>query len=93
MTDTIEDKVRDRAFAIWVEEGRPEGRAEEHWFKAEAELAAAKPGPARKKAAVVATGKAPAKAGEKKAASPRKVPAAKKAAIVAAGGRGKNVKI
>src|SRR6056297_3181919 len=26
-----EDRIRERAYRIWVEEGRPEGRAEEQW--------------------------------------------------------------
>lgn len=29
-----EDMIRDRAYAIWIEEGRPDGMAEEHWRKA-----------------------------------------------------------
>jgi hypothetical protein len=30
--------VRERAYAIWEREGRPEGAAEWHWLLAEAEL-------------------------------------------------------
>jgi hypothetical protein len=30
--------VRERAYAIWERERRPENRAEQHWFRAEAEL-------------------------------------------------------
>lgn len=33
-----EAQVRDRAYALWLAAGRPEGRAEEHWFAARAEL-------------------------------------------------------
>jgi len=29
-----EDRVRDVAYSLWLEEGQPEGRAEAHWFKA-----------------------------------------------------------
>jgi hypothetical protein len=29
-----EDRVRELAYAIWLEEGRPDGRAEAHWFEA-----------------------------------------------------------
>ena len=29
-----EDRVRVLAYQLWLEEGRPEGRAEHHWFKA-----------------------------------------------------------
>lgn len=31
--------VRERAHAIWLEEGRPEGQAEQHWSRAETEFA------------------------------------------------------
>lgn len=37
MTATIaarEDAIRARAHALWLEEGRPDGRAEIHWFRA-----------------------------------------------------------
>ncbi len=40
-----EDAVRQRAYALWDEEGRPEGAAERHWDTARAELEAAAPGP------------------------------------------------
>jgi hypothetical protein len=32
--DNIEDRVRDRAYRLWVEEGCPEGRSDIHWDKA-----------------------------------------------------------
>ncbi len=31
-------KIRERAFAIWEEEGRPVGRDREHWLQAKKEL-------------------------------------------------------
>lgn len=31
--------VQDRAYEIWEAEGRPEGREQEHWLRAEAEIA------------------------------------------------------
>ncbi len=34
-----EDKIRARAYQLWEEEGRPEGRAEQHWFTARESLA------------------------------------------------------
>ena len=37
-SDLLEQRIRDRAYAIWQEEGEPSGRAEEHWAKARAEL-------------------------------------------------------
>ena len=30
--------IRERAFAIWEEEGRPEGKSVAHWVRAEAEI-------------------------------------------------------
>lgn len=42
-----EDLIRDRAYRIWIEDGRPDGMAEEHWHKAsdaiDAEEAAVSP--------------------------------------------------
>jgi hypothetical protein len=29
-----EDHIRHRAYMLWLEEGEPEGRAEEHWHQA-----------------------------------------------------------
>ncbi len=29
-----EDRVKAVAYSLWLEEGRPDGRAEAHWFKA-----------------------------------------------------------
>ena len=37
-----EDEVRQIAYTLWLNEGRPEGSAEIHWFRA-VELASAKP--------------------------------------------------
>ena len=33
-----EEQIRRRAHQMWEAEGRPEGRAEEHWRAAEAEI-------------------------------------------------------
>lgn len=38
MTDTNEEKIRERAYFIWEREGRPEGREAEHWHAAVLEL-------------------------------------------------------
>ncbi|AWU93942.1 DUF2934 domain-containing protein [Azospirillum ramasamyi] len=35
MTVDVEQRIRDRAYAIWLDEGCPEGRDADHWFKAE----------------------------------------------------------
>ncbi len=34
-----DDKIRARAYQLWEEEGRPEGRAEQHWYTARESLA------------------------------------------------------
>ncbi|WP_424140533.1 DUF2934 domain-containing protein [Roseomonas chloroacetimidivorans] len=31
-----EERIRERAYFLWVAEGRPEGRANEHWERAHA---------------------------------------------------------
>ncbi len=46
-TEDRETKTKERAFKIWEEEGRPEGRHEEHWDQAEKELSSASPGEER----------------------------------------------
>jgi Protein of unknown function (DUF2934) len=34
-----DDKIKARAYQLWEEEGRPEGRAEQHWFTAKESVA------------------------------------------------------
>lgn len=34
-----DDKIRARAYQLWEEEGRPDGRAEQHWYTARESLA------------------------------------------------------
>jgi len=41
MTAERERRIRERAYAIWEEEGRPSGREHEHWTQAEDEIHAA----------------------------------------------------
>jgi hypothetical protein len=36
--DDDNERIRDRAYAIWEDEGRPHGRHESHWHRALAEL-------------------------------------------------------
>ncbi|MGH6942774.1 MAG: DUF2934 domain-containing protein [Geminicoccaceae bacterium] len=74
----IESKTRDRAYAIWEAEGRPEGRATDHWLAAETECRpAAKPKlrvRRTSKANGVAAGRSArssATAGKQKSAAPR----------------------
>ena len=33
-----DDQIRERAYLIWVNEGRPHGRELDHWLRAEREL-------------------------------------------------------
>jgi len=40
MSAAAEERIRERAHAIWIEEGCPEGRDQEHWLRAEQEMAA-----------------------------------------------------
>jgi Protein of unknown function (DUF2934) len=41
MTTDFEQKIRERAYQIWEQEGRIEGRAEQHWHMARFELTSA----------------------------------------------------
>jgi hypothetical protein len=41
-----EEKIRERAYAIWEGEGHPEGRALQHWEQASREIEAEPPQPA-----------------------------------------------
>ena len=34
----FEDQIRQRAYQLWEQEGRPEARADEFWFRARQEL-------------------------------------------------------
>ncbi len=62
----FEARVREIAHTLWVEEGRPDGRAEDHWFRALAIAASEAKG--EEKAATPAKKRAPAKPRAKKAA-------------------------
>ena len=48
--DKREATIRERAYAIWEREGRPDGRSLAHWLKAEAEIGSAKELPAATRA-------------------------------------------
>jgi hypothetical protein len=43
---SIEDRVRERAYALWEKDGRPDGRSDEYWRQARSEVEAeeAEPG-------------------------------------------------
>ena len=45
---TIEDRVRDRAYALWEKDGRPDGRSEEYWQQARPRWRPRRPNPATK---------------------------------------------
>ncbi|MBF0373139.1 MAG: DUF2934 domain-containing protein [Alphaproteobacteria bacterium] len=36
--DELEDRIRQRAYELWEQEGRPEGRALQHWDQAAREV-------------------------------------------------------
>jgi hypothetical protein len=36
--DDLTQKIRDRAYQIWIDEGQPKGREHEHWEQAAREL-------------------------------------------------------
>lgn len=65
MASDVEERIRARAHAIWEEEGRPDGRADEHWAMAtrevEAAMAAEAPAPAVENDAPVAHKPSPRK--------------------------------
>lgn len=71
MSLTDEERIRARAYALWIEEGRPDGRDREHWERAERELRveqAAPPAPADEPAAVIADPAPKAKKASRKSA-------------------------
>ncbi len=70
--ETDEAKIRETAYQIWIDEGQPEGRDEEHWLRAIEMLNAARP-------AANKVRKAPAKPRSKKAAVAPKSAAARSA--------------
>ncbi len=55
MSEDILDRIRQRAHAIWEEQGCPEGMADAHWSQASAEFAnPATPAPRKRKAVAAA---------------------------------------
>lgn len=40
MTHAYEDDIRARAYKLWEEAGKPEGRMDEFWYEAERQLKA-----------------------------------------------------
>ena len=60
MSDDREKQIRERAHAIWLAEGSPSGRHEEHWQQATKEVAGSKSTTVRKPRAKAVPAKAPA---------------------------------
>ncbi|MGP0001577.1 MAG: DUF2934 domain-containing protein [Acetobacteraceae bacterium] len=46
----IEDRVRERAYALWEEDGRPDGRSDEYWQQARSEVEAEEAEPGKESA-------------------------------------------
>lgn len=63
-------EVQLRSYQIWEREGRPHGRDQEHWFRAERELAVA--GRPVKRAAARSATRATAKAAPKASSATKK---------------------
>jgi Protein of unknown function (DUF2934) len=42
MDQSLEDRIRERAYEIWTANGRVHGQADQHWVAAEREILAAK---------------------------------------------------
>lgn len=40
MSDSREQRIRERAYSLWEEDGRPDGREQEYWHRAERLIAA-----------------------------------------------------
>ena len=47
MEHNLSDRIRERAYEIWVASGSPEGEAEQHWLTAEKEILATLAPPVR----------------------------------------------
>ncbi|HYG85191.1 MAG TPA: DUF2934 domain-containing protein [Azospirillum sp.] len=77
----VEQRIRERAYAIWQEEGCPEGCDYQHWVRAEKEIAGSSPEPVTTKSNGRTAAKKPA-AGDAPAVAGRK-PRARKATVTA----------
>lgn len=70
MDSDKEARIRERAYEIWVREGRPHGRDAEHWRKAEAEITAGEQAAATSKPPADVPGDAPLAPGPAAGAAP-----------------------
>ena len=66
--ENLEEAIRERAYQLWVADGRPEGNADNYWLNAQREMLACSTDRAVPEASVVVT----AKTGKAKVARPRK---------------------
>lgn len=60
MSGNRDERIRERAHAIWDREGKPEGAAERHWQQAESEIDKEDTGTRKPAAKKPATAKKPA---------------------------------
>jgi hypothetical protein len=63
----LEQKIRERAYQIWEQEGRVHGRDEQHWHKAKLELASVSDDMAASLIDTAGTSAEPAKRGRRTA--------------------------
>ena len=73
-------QIAEAAFYLWLEEGQPEGRDQDHWIRARQTLEAAQAAPKKAAKTTAKPRKTAAKTGDKTTAKPRKAPAKRKAA-------------
>ena len=66
--DNLDEAIRERAYHLWVADGRPEGNPDNYWLNAQRELLASSAGGAVTDDSAVV----PAKPAKAKAARPRK---------------------
>ena len=76
MTDDRQERIRQRAHAIWEKAGRPQGAHQQHWDQATAEIDGedAKPKPKAAKSATARTKAGPKPAAAAKASKPKAAP-------------------
>jgi DUF2934 family protein len=53
MSEQKEQAIRERAYALWEQDGRPEGQSLAHWSRAEAEIGTEQSAEAPNKASIV----------------------------------------
>jgi hypothetical protein len=66
----IEEQVRQRAYELWEEAGRPEGRGDEFWHEAWTDITSGSEPVATATIGATASGDPPSKEGRSKSAEP-----------------------